>query len=431
MPKTPAASVEGFDVFNTPGRTTMGRVCNVKGKFDQSYVFSDVRELWMHPNVPEGCTMRWLDYDDGLTKSDLSDCDSSSVLYDPAVVDEVSVQKTMGGNHCVVKIKQGLDDSAYRGYEMRLRDEAVKRSNPYVSLLAAYNKLKEDYDALAKVRDQLKMQIKEEKDALTSELTTYNTEVEKAKLIRSEFAGLDGQISQLSSQAAAIQSKIATANSKAQAIRAAMGGDGGGGGGGGGGTTTDCYKLNNNYVRRHFSEWSDGDRNTAIWLISTITGEDGTKWQMQGNESVYNKLTPLCGSDAGGGGGGKILKSRLGTCVDVEGASKDDYTKLLMWGCHGNANQRFVIDGQRRLVVQHSGKCVDVRAADTQNGADVVQYTCHDDQPHQKFTYRDGTLRPDHAPDMCLNVHANDPSPGARFQLWQCSGGDNEKFDFV
>ena len=365
MPKTPAASVEGFDVFNTPGRTTMGRVCNVKGKFDQSYVFSDVRELWMHPNVPEGCTMRWLDYDDGLTKSDLSDCDSSSVLYDPAVVDEVSVQKTMGGNHCVVKIKQGLDDSAYRGYEMRLRDEAVKRSNPYVSLLAAYNKLKEDYDALAKVRDQLKMQIKEEKDALTSELTTYNTEIEKAKLIRSEFAGLDGQISQLSSQAAAIQSKIATANSKAQAIRAAMG-DGGGGGGGGG----------------------------------------------------------------GGDGGGKILKSRLGTCVDVEGESKDDYTKLLMWGCHGKANQRFVIDGQRRLVVQHSGKCVDVRAADTQNGADVVQYTCRD-QPHQKFTYRDGTLRPDHAPDMCLNVHANDPSPGARFQLWKCSGGDNEKFDFV
>eukprot|EP00798_Chlamydomonas_sp_ICE-L_P017728 gene17728-24088_t len=201
------ASVEGFEVFNPLGKTAVGRACNVRQADGSLYVFRDVGELWMHPQNPEACTMRQLNYDDGLLKSDLSDCGSTSVLNDK-VVDTINVQKMMGSDHCVVRMKEGLRASEYKQYELKLRDKYVKSSNRYNWLQALYDQLVIDYDNLLIKRGQLKVSIKTEQGFYNTEVINHAVEVEKAKAIRSVFPELDAKVSGLATQIGGLNARF-------------------------------------------------------------------------------------------------------------------------------------------------------------------------------------------------------------------------------
>jgi hypothetical protein len=342
------ASVEGFDVFSSLGKTAVGRACNVRQADGLLYVFRDVGEMWMDPQNPEGCTMRQLNYDDGLLKSDLSDCSSTSVLND-RVVDTVQVQKMMGRDHCVVRIKEGLKASEYKQYELKLRDEAIKRSNRYRWLQGLYDQLVIDYRNMLLNRDQLKVSIKNERGLYNKEVVNHAVEVEKANAIRAAFPALDAQISGLATQIGGLNARIDIANSASDTAQQELKtlpscklpagwcvhpggkytredchGDGQlvhvcrddvhTGTIGPKNNCTDtwpnataqdcpvigpkggvCSKTRPDWNRpSDYRQWTDGDRNTAIWLIATLAGDNGGIWQARPNDQVSARLDAVC-----------------------------------------------------------------------------------------------------------------------------------------
>jgi hypothetical protein len=62
-----------------------------------------------------------------------------------------------------------------------------------------------------------------------------------------------------------------------------------------GGAANDCKAKNSNYVEKNADEWSNSDRNTAIWLINNINSSE-TVPVLQGllNTELKTKLDKLC-----------------------------------------------------------------------------------------------------------------------------------------
>lgn len=75
-----------------------------------------------------------------------------------------------------------------------------------------------------------------------------------------------------------------------------------------------------------------------------------------------------------------LTNAATGQCLDVEGGSTDDGTKLLQFPCHGQANQQWRLTptgtGPVLLVAVHSGRCGQVDDGGTEVGDDVEQAAC-------------------------------------------------------
>ena len=128
-----------------------------------------------------------------------------------------------------------------------------------------------------------------------------------------------------------------------------------------------------------------------------------------------------------------VSQLRNNYCVDVKNGTKESGGwggpgVLLMQDCAANASQEWTYDSSRRLVNTNSGMCMNVYGAWTANGTAVVQFPCGS-AANELWTMKgDGTLRPDHAPNSCLDVDRLNTANGTKVQLWQCNGGVNQKF---
>jgi hypothetical protein len=128
----------------------------------------------------------------------------------------------------------------------------------------------------------------------------------------------------------------------------------------------------------------------------------------------------------------KEIRSKLrdNFCVDVKGGSKDAVAEVFMYDCLNQDNQRLTYDGGRRMVSKNSGMCLNVNGGSTENGARIIQYPCSD-TPNQLWTLKgDGTVRPDHAPEKCLDVFGLHTENESKLTLWNCNGGVNQQFAF-
>lgn len=75
-------------------------------------------------------------------------------------------------------------------------------------------------------------------------------------------------------------------------------------------------------------------------------------------------------------------------CLDSLGNTSNDNAAAVLWGCHGNANQRLSLvaagSGSYNLKYKHSGKCLDIQNGSTQSGAAAVQMPCNGASNSQK-----------------------------------------------
>jgi hypothetical protein len=62
-------------------------------------------------------------------------------------------------------------------------------------------------------------------------------------------------------------------------------------------------------------------------------------------------------------------------CVDDNGGSSANGTKIQMWDCNGNFNQDWTVESNGTLQV--NGKCMDIIGASTANGALIDLWTCN------------------------------------------------------
>lgn len=121
---------------------------------------------------------------------------------------------------------------------------------------------------------------------------------------------------------------------------------------------------------------------------------------------------------------------------DVEGASKSNGARVILWWSTGNANQRWTFEqtgkasnnqNVYRIRNVNSGKCLTTNGI---AGAQLYQYSCIADYPYQEwatsmgpnFTVLNHSIR-NPTFDLYINVLGNKFAPGAAVGAWY-NGGD-------
>jgi lysophospholipase L1-like esterase len=110
-------------------------------------------------------------------------------------------------------------------------------------------------------------------------------------------------------------------------------------------------------------------------------------------------------------------------CLDVSGGATVDGAAVLIWDCHGAANQQWTRTAAGEL--RAGGKCLDVTGNATANGTRVILWTCHGGA-NQRYTFNgDGSIV-GAGSGRCLDVDANGTANGTAVQVWDCNRGANQ-----
>ncbi|HEU4408524.1 MAG TPA: RICIN domain-containing protein [Polyangiaceae bacterium] len=131
----------------------------------------------------------------------------------------------------------------------------------------------------------------------------------------------------------------------------------------------------------------------TVALLATLAGcvppdvEPGTDPAADlgaGGESVARAQSGLVASTH------YVLRNPDGNCMDVPNRSNDNGAQVSTWGCNDGLNQAFgfvfhdtsspeLLEGQEvQIIARHSGKCLDVEYGSAEAGARVLQWGCHD-----------------------------------------------------
>ncbi|QET05618.1 MULTISPECIES: RICIN domain-containing protein [Cupriavidus] len=85
-----------------------------------------------------------------------------------------------------------------------------------------------------------------------------------------------------------------------------------------------------------------------------------------------------------------IKLSGTNFCLDISGGVVDNDAPAIIWTCHGDANQQWILTAfgsQYQLAASHSNKCLDIQYASTANNAPALQWTCSG-TTNQRYTLK-------------------------------------------
>ena len=118
------------------------------------------------------------------------------------------------------------------------------------------------------------------------------------------------------------------------------------------------------------------------------------------------------------------IKTPNGLCLDVEGGTAANGTRLITFGCHGQANQRFALHADGTLRV--GGQCLDVEGGNATSGARVITYACHGRANQKWRIHHDRSIRT--IGGLCLDVQGANTNPGTPLIAYTCHGRANQQF---
>ncbi|MGC7100804.1 PQQ-dependent sugar dehydrogenase [Amycolatopsis lurida] len=119
-------------------------------------------------------------------------------------------------------------------------------------------------------------------------------------------------------------------------------------------------------------------------------------------------------------GGPASITGVGGKCVDVNGSSTADGTKIQLWTCNGGTNQQWIRDGSTWRAL---GKCM--TAAGSADGSAVQLSACNGSGTQNWSAPGDGTLRNG---TKCLDANGGSSADGTQLIIWSCTGGANQKW---
>ncbi|MCG5457424.1 PHB depolymerase family esterase [Micromonospora sp. PSH03] len=122
------------------------------------------------------------------------------------------------------------------------------------------------------------------------------------------------------------------------------------------------------------------------------------------------------------GSASEIVGTQSGRCVDVPNASRNNGTRVQLYGCNKQTNQAWTYTTTKQLQV-YGNMCLD--AAGTANGAAVQIYSCHSQTNQQWNVNSNGTISNVQS-GRCLDAWST--TNGAQIQLYDCHGQTNQQF---
>lgn len=120
-------------------------------------------------------------------------------------------------------------------------------------------------------------------------------------------------------------------------------------------------------------------------------------------------------------GGQQIVGTGSGRCVDITGQATGDGTRLQLFDCQSNWNQRWTYTNNT-LVNPQSGKCVNVNGGGTTNGTAVNLWTCGGSGAQKWTLQANGTIVNTQS-GRCLDVIGRGTANGSQLQIFDCVAG--------
>ena len=175
------------------------------------------------------------------------------------------------------------------------------------------------------------------------------------------------------------------------------------------------------------SQWGVGDADS--WIPGTFPGWGAATMYDQNYQPkpAYSAtLSALGGSSSTGGGATGPITSGVNSakCVDDNGLSSANGTKIQLWDCNGGANQSWTVASNG--TVQVYGKCLDITGASTANGALVELWQCNGGANQQWHASNGELVNP--ASGKCLDDPNSNTANGTQLELWACNGGANQQW---
>lgn len=106
-------------------------------------------------------------------------------------------------------------------------------------------------------------------------------------------------------------------------------------------------------------------------------------------------------------------------CLDLTSAGK-----LVLWTCHGGANQSFTFATRGSARISVNGKCLEPAKA---GHAQVRGAACDVNRAEQLWTLED-TGKITNRTGGCMDLAASGTADGTEILRWDCNGGRNQKF---
>ena len=75
-------------------------------------------------------------------------------------------------------------------------------------------------------------------------------------------------------------------------------------------------------------------------------------------------------------------------CLDAFNFGTSNGTQVVIWDCHGQANQQWNVNANGTITGVQSGLCLDASGLGTSNGTKVHLWTCGGGQANQQWTRR-------------------------------------------
>ncbi|MEV0005585.1 non-reducing end alpha-L-arabinofuranosidase family hydrolase [Micromonospora sp. NPDC050980] len=178
-----------------------------------------------------------------------------------------------------------------------------------------------------------------------------------------------------------------------------------------------------------------GVRDSDSWR----SGENPLLFDGGGNKkaaynSVLNALNaaaPTSGPTSGpttgpppSGGSGQIVGVQSGRCIDVPNATQTNGTRVQLWDCNGQSNQRWTYTASKQLMV-YGSKCLDANGAATGNGTGIIIWDCNGQSNQQWNINSNGTISGVQS-GRCLDVWST--NNGQQIQLYDCHGQPNQQW---
>ncbi|SNY24795.1 PQQ-dependent sugar dehydrogenase [Paractinoplanes atraurantiacus] len=151
----------------------------------------------------------------------------------------------------------------------------------------------------------------------------------------------------------------------------------------------------------------------TITLYLTFSGGSGT---------LFDVDAFTFGATSNGGGTGRIVGAG-GSCVDVNGNSSADGTKIQLWTCGTGANQQWARTGS---TWRSLGKCMSVAGGATADGSLVQLSTCNGSTAQNWTAGSNGSLV--NGSGKCLDANGASSANGTQLILWTCHGGTNQRW---
>jgi len=122
-----------------------------------------------------------------------------------------------------------------------------------------------------------------------------------------------------------------------------------------------------------------------------------------------------------------IVSDVDGFCVDIPGSDTSNGVDLILWGCHGGDNQKWLLStsGTGPITsVLDSSKCVDVEGGVYADGTPIELQDCSYISSQEWEVMADGTIQSVDNPNYCWDGNNHDNV----VYLWTCDGTSDQYF---